>query len=78
MDEIETRGQALALPEFAEALEALAGSDEAAPPATTVVHEIVLECPVVIEVVGPDMSATVAAAMAGALLDGLAQVVRDA
>lgn len=78
MDDIQSRGQALALPEFAEALEALASSDEATPPATTVVTEIVLECPVVIELVGPDLSAIAADAAADALLDGLARVMRDA
>jgi hypothetical protein len=79
VDEVEGRGQALVLPEFAEALEALAADSETArQPATTVVNEIVLECPVVIEFVGEDISATATDAVTAGLLDGLAQVMRDA
>jgi hypothetical protein len=79
VDGLDGRGEALVLPEFAAVLDAVA--DEAAadrPPAETIVHEIVLECPVIVEVIGEEVSAAAAAAVATALLDGLAGVMRDA
>ena len=78
MDSPETAGQALVLPEFAAALEALGEREVTAEPTQTVVQEIVLECPVVIEFVGEDVSAAAAGAWTTALLDGLAGVMRDA
>lgn len=78
MDEVEAGGQALVLPEFAAALEAVAAeSGTRQEPVQTVVNEIVLECPVVIEFVGEDVS-DAADALTTALLDGLAGVMRDA
>jgi hypothetical protein len=78
VDRLEVGGEALVLPEFAAALEALGERDEPREPAPTVVQEIVLECPVVIEFVGEDVSTAAAEALTTSLLDGLAGVVRDA
>ena len=78
MDGIEVGGEALVLPEFAVALDTLEERDERQEPAQGVVHEIVLECPVVIEFVGEDISTAAAEALTTALLDSLAGVMRDA
>jgi hypothetical protein len=78
VDGLEFRGEGLVLPEFAAALEALGERDEPREPTHTVVQEIILECPVVIEFVGEDISTAAADGVTTALLDGLAGVVRDA
>jgi len=78
VDGLEGRGEALVLPEFAGALEALGERDDSRETAQPVVQEIVLECPVVIEFVGEDISTAAAEALTTSLLDGLAGVVRDA
>lgn len=78
MDGLEPGGEGLVLPELAVALDELTEREEPGRPAETVVTEIVLECPVVVELVGEDISAAAAEAVATALLDGLAGVMRDA
>jgi hypothetical protein len=78
MDRLESRGEALVLPELAAALDELGEREEPPQPGQTLVTEIVLECPVVIEFVGEDISTGAADVLTTALLDGLAGVMRDA
>ncbi|WP_328524049.1 hypothetical protein [Kribbella sp. NBC_00359] len=78
MDGLEPRGEGLVLPDLAVALDELTEREEPRRPTEAVVTEIVLECPVIIEFIGEDISTAATEAVTTALLDGLAGVVRDA